>query len=93
MTNISIKSKSNDVQLHMEKAFTIIDTFLPKTYVSKVLEKAPPEMKLYSGLVRNVRNRVPSINLKNHVSTVQLLVEVALENKRNIEKLRESLNN
>ena len=91
MTKINIKSKTNDMQSHIKKAFTIIDSFLPKTYVEKVLEKAPKEMNIYSGLVRNVRNRVPGINLDNHVLIIQLLVEVAKENKKNIDKLKNSV--
>jgi hypothetical protein len=91
MTKIKIKSKTIDVHSHIKKAFTIIDSFLPKTYVDKVLERAPEEIKLYAGLVRNVRNRVPGLNVNNHVQIVQLLVEVAKENKKNIENLEKSI--
>lgn len=91
MTKIKIKSKTIDVHSHVKKAFAIIDCFLPKTYVEKVLEKAPEGMKIYSGLVRNVRNRTPGINVNNHVQIVQLLVEVAKENKKSIENLKKSI--
>lgn len=91
MTKIKNKSKTIVVHSHIKKAFKIIDSFLPKTYVEKVLEKATPEMKIYAGLIRNVRNQVPGINLNNHVLIVQLLVEVAKENKKSIENLKKSI--
>lgn len=87
MTNIEEKSKTNNVHLHIVNAFKIIDEHLPAYYVDKVLQKLPKDCKITSGQIRNVRNRVKKIEEKR-IEIVNALVETALENKKEIQKLK-----
>jgi len=86
MTNIKEKTTIGDVYSHIIKAFDIIDKFLPKRYVEKVLEKLPQNTTITSGIIRNVRNRTQP-NLESRLEVVNALVEVALENQKYQEKL------
>lgn len=87
MTNIKEKEIGTDVQMHINKAFQIIELYLPKMYVEKVLEKFPTDTKITSGIIRNVRNKTQT-NLESRLEVVNALVEVALENKKQQEKLQ-----
>ena len=82
MTNIIINNKQKDMQLHIEKARTIIAEYLPSEYVDKVLEKLPADSKVSKGTIRNVKNK-----LSNRLDVLNAMVEVALENKVLQEKL------
>jgi len=88
MTNIKNNKDKYDVHLHINQAFEIIDQYLPKMYVDKVLEKLPTNTSITSGIIRNVRNRTQP-NLTSRLEVVNALVEVALENKELQEKLGE----
>lgn len=82
MTKITNNSIAPDVQLHIDKAFVIIEEYLPTLYVERVIEKIDKN-KPSKGVVRNVRAKlIPRIDVIN------AMVEVALENKKDIEKLK-----
>lgn len=86
MTNIREKSKTNNVHLHIENAFKIIDAHLPDYYVDKVMQKLPEGSKVTKGQIRNIRNRVKKVEEKR-IEIVNVLVEIALEYKKAIQKL------
>ncbi len=86
MTNIRENTTTTDVHSHINKAFDIIDKFLPKMYVEKVFEKLPQNTKITSAIIRNVRSRTQP-NLASRLEVVNALVEVALENQKYQEKL------
>jgi hypothetical protein len=77
MTNIVIKKKEEDVQTHIDKAYEIIDNYLPINYVKYVLEKLPENTKITSGMIRNVKNKV-----SKRIDILNAMVEVALEYKK-----------
>ena len=86
MTNIKENTTTTDVYSHINKAFEIIDKYLPKMYVEKVFEKLPENTKITTGIIRNVRNRTQP-NLSSRLEVVNALVEVALENQQYQQKL------
>ena len=83
MTNIIKNKKKEDVQTHIDIAYEIIDTYLPKSYVDQVFKKLPKNSTVTSGTIRNVRAK-----LNNRLDVLNALVEVALDNKVNIENLK-----
>jgi hypothetical protein len=84
MTNIKKKTKGKDMQLHIDKAFEIIEEHLPQEYVNKVMSKFPKK-DITRGIIRNVRNKTGK--LENKIEVINALVEVALEHKAEKEKL------
>ncbi|WP_413998681.1 hypothetical protein ACMDB5_12970 [Flavobacterium sp. W1B] len=83
MTNITNNTKGKDVQLHIEKAYNIIDEYLPFNYVEDVLKKLPKGTSITKGIIRNVK--------KKHTSRLDVLnamVEVALDNKKQMARLK-----
>jgi hypothetical protein len=88
MTNIKQKVTLSNVKTHIEKAFEIIDEFLPSPYVDKVLAILP-EPKPKKSYVRNVRYRVTAAH-DNRIDIINALLQVAKDNKAAIEKLIES---
>lgn len=77
MTNIRKRNTSKNVHLHTDKAFAIIDKYLPCTYVEQVKEL----VNYSSGTIRNVRSQ------KNgNIKIIEALLKVALLNKKEIEK-------
>ncbi|MBC7642197.1 MAG: hypothetical protein H7174_07650 [Flavobacterium sp.] len=88
MTKIIEKKEKQDVQLHIAKAFVIINEHLPDNYVQEVLEKVPT---VSAGIVRNVRNKCNRIT-ENRLNVVNALVEVALSNKKEKLKLKSLTN-
>lgn len=82
MTNIIINNKQIDMDVHIEKARSIIVEYLPSEYVEKVLEKLPLDSKVSKGTIRNVKNK-----LSNRLDVLNAMVEVALEYKALQEKL------
>ena len=85
MTNIKEKTTDSNVKVHIEKAFEIINEFLPSPYVDKVLAILP-EPRPKKSYIRNVRHRVtPSHD--NRIDIINALLEVAKENKALIERL------
>jgi len=77
MTNISKRKTSKNVHSHIDKAFAVIDEFLPFPYVDRVtkLVKSSP------GTIRNVRSK-----REGNIKIIEALLKVALENKKQIEK-------
>lgn len=88
MTNIKQKVTVSDVRTHIEKAFEIINAYLPSPYVDKVLALLP-EPKPKKSYIRNVRYRVTAAH-DNRIDIINALVEVAKDNKSAIEKLIEN---
>jgi hypothetical protein len=85
MSNISKNKISNEVHLHTDKAYSIIDLYLPPAYVSLVQNKLAKKgsTSASSSIIRNVRNKY-----NTRLDILLALVEVALENKANIAKLK-----
>ena len=76
MTVLPINTTSKDMELHIEKAYKIIDEHLPFNYTNAVLEKLPKELGITSGIIRNVKKRATK-----KIEVINAMVEVALENK------------
>lgn len=72
-----------DMQLHINKARKLIGDYLPSEYVDRVLAKLPENVTVSKGTVRNVKN-----NLSNRLDVLNAMVEVALDNKKQQEKLK-----
>jgi len=85
MTNIKEKTTVSNLQEHIERAFEIINEYLPSPYVDRVLALLP-EPKPKKGYIRNVRYRVTPAH-DNRIDIINALLEVAKENKLEIEKL------
>lgn len=83
MTNITINNKADDMQMHIEKAYEIIDKHLPVNYVQDVLDKFPKDTKITKGIIRNVKN-----GTNKRLDVLNALVEVALENKQLVENFK-----
>ncbi len=88
MTKIKEKKEKQDVRLHIAKAFVIINEHLPDNYVQEVRKKLP---EVSSGVIRNVKNQANKIT-DNKLNVVNALVEVALANKEEKEKLQSLIN-
>lgn len=88
MTNIKEKITVSDVKVHIEKAFEIINEFLPSPYVDKVLALLP-EPKPKKSYIRNVRYRITASH-DNRIDIINALLQVAKDNKAAIEKLIEN---
>jgi hypothetical protein len=80
------QTKKNDVQMHIEESFEIIDQYLPATYLSRVREKLPKKLDVSDGHIRNIRTRHTKAD--SQLDVLNALVEVALENKAAIERLK-----
>lgn len=91
MTNIEENITPTNMQMHIENAFKIINEFLPRPYVEKTLSILP-EPKPSKGYIRNVRYRVTP-NHDNRIDIINALVEVALDNKKEIKKLQDLASN
>jgi hypothetical protein len=84
MAKIVINSNVKDMQLHIDKARKIIETYLPSIYVEEVLKKLPNGHSYSKKVIRNVR-----AGLNNNIEILTALVEVAKENKFKLEKFKE----
>ncbi len=83
MTNITNNTKGKDVQLHIAKAYKIIDEYLPFNYVEDVLKKLPKGNSITKSIIRNVKKKNSS-----RLDVLNAMVEVALDNKRQMAKLK-----
>lgn len=83
MTNILNNTKGKDVQSHIAKAYKIIDEYLPFNYVEDVLKKLPKDSSITKSIVRNVKKK-HSVR----IDVLNAMVEVALDNKKQITKLK-----
>jgi hypothetical protein len=90
MTNIIEKNERYDMQLHIEKAFDVIEEHLPHNYVAEVQKKLGPEAKINDGVIRNIRNKLQKVT-DNRLNVLNALVEVSLENKAQKDKLISNL--
>jgi hypothetical protein len=91
MTNIKEKSNKEDVQLHIKKAFEIIEEHLPDSYVPEVLEKLPSNTEITASIIRNIRNKRAKGISTNYLCVVNAMVEVANDCKLQKEKLIENI--
>lgn len=83
MTNITNNTKGKDVQIHIAKAYKIIDEYLPFNYVDDVLKKLPKGNSITKNIIRNVKKKNSS-----RLDVLNAMVEVALDNKRQMAKLK-----
>lgn len=83
MTNITNNTKDKDVQLHIAKAYKIIDDYLPFNYVDDVLKKLPKGNSITKSIIRNVKKKNST-----RLDVLNAMVEVALDNKRQMAKLK-----
>jgi hypothetical protein len=88
MTNINEKTIDSNLKIHIEKAFEIINEYLPSPYVDKVFAILP-EPKPKKSYIRNVRHRVTAAH-DNRIDIINALLQVAKDNKAMIEKLIEN---
>ena len=86
MTVLPINTTSQDMDLHIEKAYKIIDEHLPFNYTSLVIAKLPKELGVTSGMIRNTKKRATE-----RIDIINAMVEVALENKALKEKLIQTI--
>ena len=91
MTNIKEKSKNNDVQLHIDKAFKIIEEHLPVSYVPEVLQKLPVDTEITPSIIRNIRIKKAKGFKTKYLCVVNAMVEIALEYKTQKDKLLENI--
>lgn len=87
MTNITENKQKTDVQMHIDKAYKIIENNLPSNYVKLVQEKLE-DPDLSSGIIRNLKNRVTKYP-KTKINVLNALVEVANEYQEHLRKLRD----
>ena len=83
MTNITNNTKGKDVQSHIDKAYKIIDEYLPFNYVEDVLKKLPKGNSITKSIIRNVKKKNSS-----RLDVLNAMVEVALDNKTQMAKLK-----
>lgn len=84
MTDLPINTTLKDMELHIEKAYLIIDKHLPFNYTNLVMAKFPKEACVTSGMIRNVKK-----GATKRIDILNALVEVALENKKLLENFKE----
>jgi hypothetical protein len=90
MSNVVEKTKQNNMHSHIEDSFKIIDEFLPSNYTCYVSEKLKSYDTRFSPsdrTIRNVKNKYDGF--EKQILIIKALVEVALDNKKNIESLKE----
>lgn len=86
MNKIQDKKNLTDVQIHIEKAYQIIDAHLPVGYVEKVFEKLPKDTKVTINIIQNVRQRKQKAS--SNLEVFNAIVEVAIDNKNNVDSLK-----
>lgn len=84
MTKVINKIQKDDMQMHILNAYDIIDKHLPSPYVEIVLAKLPVD-SVTKATIRSVR--ADKTRAAKKLSVLNALVEVALEHKREVEKL------
>lgn len=85
MTNIIENKQKTDVQIHIDKAYKIIENNLPSNYVKKVHSKIN-DPDLSDGMIRNLKNRVTKYP-KTKINVLNALVEVANEYQADLKNL------
>jgi hypothetical protein len=84
MTNITINTTCKNMDLHIQKAYEIIDDHLPFNYSNAIKNKLPKDGSITSGMIRNVKRK-----LNTRLDILNAMVEVALENKKLKESFKE----
>ena len=82
--------KKTSMQLHIDNAYELIKEYLPDFYLERVREKLPENITVSDGTIRNIKNRFNKPDGK--IEVLNALVEVALENKKAMEKLASEIN-
>lgn len=77
MKGLLKKNNLTDVQIHIDKAFKIIDEYLPEYYVDEVLKKLTKNPEISRTLIYNVRKK-----MSKRLDIINAMVEVALEHKK-----------
>lgn len=72
------------MQLHIDKAYEIINGGLPPNYLKKVMD-IDPELTSYN--IRRIKSRRTRYPL-NHIKLLNILVAIAKEYKTDVEKLK-----
>lgn len=83
MANIRKNTNNNDMQSHIDIAYKTLEDWLPRNYVFDVYKKLPKDKPISRGTLHNVRQK-KTIRL----DILNAMVEVALEHKNQIEKLK-----
>jgi hypothetical protein len=86
MNNLPRKNNLTDMQVHIDKAFIIIDKHLPVTYVEKVLEKLSHNKNITKTVIQNVRQKKSKAS--SNLEVFNAIVEVAIENKKEQQRLK-----
>ena len=76
-----------DVQLHIAKAYDIIDKYLPTNYVKEVRRRLPKETLISDDAIYNARKKA-----SKNIEIINAMVEVALKYKKLEEKLAKTIN-
>jgi hypothetical protein len=84
MTVLPKNTTLDNMEIHIENAYQIIEEHLPFNYRKAVLAKFPQEAGITSGMVRNVKKRATI-----RIDILNAMVEVALENKKLLENFKE----
>jgi len=87
MSNITQKTKKNDVRLHIDKAYRMIDGKLPRNYVEKVYEILSNDKTLTDGIIRNVKNRTHQYP-SSRINVLNALVQISTEYSADLEQLK-----
>lgn len=89
MNNLPRKNNLIDMQIHIDKAFMLINKHLPVTYVEKVLEKLPKNTKVTKTIIQNIRQKKSKAS--SNLEVFNAIVEVAVENKKEQQNLKKLL--
>lgn len=87
MKTVPKNTKAKDVQLHIAKAYAIIDQYLPRDYVAEVREKLPKGSTISVTSIYNARKK-----MSKRIEIINAMVEVALKHKKLQEKLAKAIN-
>lgn len=82
MTNITKSQPRKDMRLHTDKAFEVIDAYLPHPYVNEVKKL----VKFSASTIRNVRS-----TRSGNIKIIKALLKVALKNKSELENIESLL--
>lgn len=78
MTNITKSQPRKDMRLHTNKAFEVIDAYLPHPYVNEVRKL----VRFSPSTIRNVRS-----TRSGNIKIIKALLKVALKNKSELENI------
>lgn len=89
MTKIVKQTEKKIPENHIDDAFSIINDYLPYSYVERVQAKLK-DNKITPGIIRNVKSKSNNSHFK-HIQVVNALLEVALEEKNALARLKDLL--